>query len=54
MLRTRSSLCWSVHDDIRGACAAFPAPALGGLGNPDCMGMVFSHEGQSSLAHTLY
>jgi hypothetical protein len=43
-----------VYDDIRGACAAFPAPAPGVLDNPDCMALLFSHEAQSSLAHTLY
>jgi hypothetical protein len=43
-----------VYDDIRGACAAFPVPALGGRDNPDWMATLFSHEAQSSLAHTLY
>jgi hypothetical protein len=43
-----------VYDDIRGACAAFLAPAPGVLDNPDCMAMLFSHEAQSSLPHTLY
>jgi hypothetical protein len=29
-------------------------PAPGGLDNPNCLVMLFSHESQSSLAHTLY
>jgi hypothetical protein len=43
-----------VYDDIRAACAAFPTPVVDWLDNPDCMAMIFSHEAQSSLAHTLY
>jgi hypothetical protein len=30
------------------------APVVDWLDNPDCMAMVFAHEAQSSLAHTLY
>jgi hypothetical protein len=29
-------------------------PVVDWLDNPDCMAMVFAHEAQSSLAHTLY
>jgi hypothetical protein len=43
-----------VYDDIRAACVAFPTPVVDWLDNPDCMAMVFAHEAQSSLAHTLY
>ena len=43
-----------VYDDIRVACAAFPTPVVDWLDNSDCMAMIFSHEAQSSLAHTLY
>jgi hypothetical protein len=43
-----------VYDDIRAACAAFPTPVVDWLDNPDCMAMIFFHEAQSSLAHTLY
>jgi hypothetical protein len=43
-----------VYDNIRAACVAFPTPVVDWLDNPDCMAMVFAHEAQSSLAHTLY
>jgi hypothetical protein len=43
-----------VYDNIRAECVAFPTPVVDWLDNPDCVAMVFAHEAQSSLAHTLY
>jgi sorting nexin-29 len=43
-----------VYDEIRAACAAFPVPVPASLDDPDCLVDIFSHEAQSSLAHTLY
>jgi hypothetical protein len=42
-----------MYDDIRATCVAFPTPFFDWLDNPSCMAMVFAHEAQSSLAHTV-
>jgi hypothetical protein len=43
-----------VYDNNRAECVALPTPVVDWLDNPDCVAMVFAHEAQSSLAHTLY
>jgi hypothetical protein len=43
-----------VYDDMRAACAAFPADVYQRLDDPMCLPAIFGHQAQASLAYALY